>query len=147
MTDFWTPLELGQRCYSASACVDNFILFPPLSTPQWAIFQGPHHRTLCRAVTAVLSLRPVGGDLPFLLKDSAFAGVSNVSNPENIALRSFLKTLVRMMSAQMSTMFLSGARGRVQVISVCFCLLLSCILLWNTDCSISLQKFARALWR
>lgn len=49
------------------------------------------------------------------------------------------------MSAQMSTMFLSGTRGRAQVISVCFYLLLSCILLWNTDCSISLQKFAKGI--
>lgn len=86
MTDFWTPLELGQRCETASASVDTFILFLPLSTFQEAHLQGSCHKTLCRALTVVLSLRPVGGDLPFLLKEYASAGVGNISNPENSAL-------------------------------------------------------------
>lgn len=41
----------------------------PRSTPLWAVLQCSHHRTLHRAVTAVLSLRPVGEDLTFSLKD------------------------------------------------------------------------------
>jgi len=54
--------------------------------PQWASLQGPHHRNLRRPLSTVPSLRPVGEDFPFLLKDSASAGVRHISNPENIAL-------------------------------------------------------------
>lgn len=111
MTDFWSPLELDQRCETASACIDTFILFLPLSRFHEAHLQGPHHKTLCRALIAVLFLSP----LSFLLKDSASAAVRNISNLENSALWSSFKTLLEWCQLRWVLCFCRGREGRLKL--------------------------------
>lgn len=130
----WDSTSLCRHLYFVSAPEQT-----ARSTPQRASFRVPTTRPC-----AGLSLQPYlwglleGTYISF--KRFCFCRVRSISKSGNTALWSLLKTLVRMMSARMR-LFLSGTRVRAEVISVCFYLLLACILLWSTGCSISLQKF------
>lgn len=138
---FVDTFGVWQRCETASAWVGTFILFLPLSRLQGAHFrehplesppqdrvQGYHCSFISEACWRGLT---------FLLKEMQS---QSISKSGNTALWSLLKTLVRMMSARMRVCFCQGWEWGLKFISVCFYLLLACILLWNTGCNISLQK-------
>lgn len=139
--EMWDSISLCRLLYFVSAPAQV-----PRSTPQWAILQGPHHRTLCRALTAVLSLRPVGGDLPFLLKDSASAGVRSIQLQKILHCDLFLKRLLEWCQLGWVLCFCRGREGGLKLF---LCASTSCFpASFEKQTIASLYKnLQRAFWR
>lgn len=136
--------RVWQRCEAASAWVGTFILFlllkTPRSTAQRAFFGVPTTGP-CAGLSLQLYIWGLLEGTCISFKRLCFCRVRSISKSGNTALWSLLKPLVRMMSSRMRICFCQGQKWRLKFILVCFYLLLACILLWNTGCSISLQKF------